>query len=337
MSDAEDENALQVEDVVEDLSRFLDDLGPETAPDREIRGRFARITRAITRLSERTWPDAPGPAHWRLAELRDVLVRNVPAEGLDAAASHRAWSELRAHIEPAYRAFVASLGAPDGGEAEEQAAAERSRPPNYVRNAYHVANAFMVVFLVEVVLTTWPMRIGVSSLAFVAAWGMELTRRRDPRINAFLMRVFRPVAHPHEADHVNSATWYATAILILGWLFPLDAGIVGVMVLGLADPAAAIVGRRFGRTPIGERRTLEGTFAFVVVGFAAACFALWLHGVLVPEEALVGPMMALALATAGAVGGAVGEVLARKIDDNLMIPVLSAASVVAVRWLGGGG
>ena len=100
------------------------------------------------------------------------------------------------------------------------------------------------------------------------------------------------------------------------------------MVLGLGDPAAAIVGRRFGRTPVGDGRTLEGTLAFVAVGFVAAASTLLILG-------HPGPIGVLAVA--GAVGGAVGEILSRRIDDNLMIPVLSASSVVAVRWLGGGG
>lgn len=326
MSDVDvDEDEIQVEDVVDDLSRLLVDLGPEREPtsDGEFQGRFRRIRNAITLLAERTWPDPPQPSHWRLAELRDVLVRHAPAEGLDPAASHRAWSEFRTQCEPACRALVASLAARAPGVV---AAAGPSRPPNYVRNAYHVANAVVVVFLVHVILTSWWMRIGVATAGFVAAWGMETARRVDPRINALLMRLFAPVAHPHEVDHVNSATWYTTAILILAWLFPLDAAIVGVVVLGVADPAAAVVGRRFGRIPLGERRTLEGTLAFVAVGFLGAVLVLFAIG-------HPGPVLAFAIA--GAVGGAIGEILARRIDDNLVIPLLSATSVVAVRWLGG--
>ena len=327
MSDTDDDE-IGVEDVVEDLSRLLGDLDPGRAPaevevrSAELQGRFRAIRHAVTLLAERTWPDPPGPWHWRLAELRDVLVRHAPEEG----AGHRAWSEFRTHCEPAYRAFVASLGGSTEGRAVPAPAP--SRPPNYVRNAYHVANAVVVVFLVQVVLTSFTLRATVATVGFVSAWGMEITRRMDPRINATLMRLFAPVAHPHEADHVNSATWYTTAILILAWLFPIDAGVVGLVVLGVADPAAAIVGRRYGRTPIGQRRTLEGTLAFVAVGFLGAAFVLWLTD-------HPGPVVLLALA--GAVGGAVGEILSRRIDDNLMIPVLSAASVVGARWLGGVG
>ena len=64
MSDVDvDEDEIQVEDVVDDLSRLLVDLGPEREPtsDGEFQGRFRRIRNAITLLAERTWPDPPPP------------------------------------------------------------------------------------------------------------------------------------------------------------------------------------------------------------------------------------------------------------------------------------
>jgi dolichol kinase len=90
---------------------------------------------------------------------------------------------------------------------------------------------------------------------------------------------------------------------------------VGLAVLGLGDPAAAIVGRTFGRHRLADGRSLEGTAAFVVAGSAAAWLVLtsW-H----PEV----PVAATALAAAG--GGAAGELVARRIDDNLVIPIAAA-------------
>ena len=61
-----------------------------------------------------------------------------------------------------------------------------------------------------------------------------------------------PIAHPHERYVVNSATWYATSLTLLAVAFEPMAQSIGVIVLGLADPAAGIVGRRFGTRKLRE-------------------------------------------------------------------------------------
>jgi dolichol kinase len=101
------------------------------------------------------------------------------------------------------------------------------------------------------------------------------------------------------------------------------AALVGFLVLGWADPAAGIIGRRFGRTRLVHGRSLEGTATFAIVGTTVAFLALWLWH---PE---LTPLKALLVALAGAVPAAVAELYARRIDDNLAIPVTAALGVVA--------
>jgi dolichol kinase len=211
-----------------------------------------------------------------------------------------------------------------------------ARPFNLLRNVYHVANAVVVLLVVEYVLVTPGLRYLVAGAGFAAAWSMELSRRLSPAVNTALMRLFAPVAHPDEAHHVNSATWYTTAILLLAVFSPLSAGVVGLAVLGLADPAAAIVGRRWGRHRLADGRSLEGTLAFVAVGTLAA----WLPLILWHGEVASKGWLALAAAT----GGALSELLSgrvaamvglSRIDDNLVIPLASAASMLTIRvWMG---
>ena len=119
---------------------------------------------------------------------------------------------------------------------------QTGRPGNLVRNAYHVLNAVVVLLLVQYILTTDTLRVLVAGLTTATAWSMEISRRLSPAINRLLMGLFAPVAHPDEAEHINSATWYATAVFTLAVVAPLPAGMVGLAVLGLGDPAAAIVG-----------------------------------------------------------------------------------------------
>jgi dolichol kinase len=171
--------------------------------------------------------------------------------------------------------------------------------------------------------------IAASGAFFVAAWTMETARRRSPQVNARLMRFFAPVAHPHERHRVNSSTWYVTALLLLTLFAPLRAAEIGVMVLAVADPAAGLVGRRFGRTRLRAGRTLEGTLAFVTVGVAAA-IAWMIASAALPWSSMI------AIAVAGAAAGAGAELASTRLDDNFTIPVsAAAAAAVASMFLPG--
>jgi dolichol kinase len=238
-------------------------------------------------------------------------------------------ADLLPHDEPDGTRLPATISLAEPEDAVELPPVPVRRPLNLTRNVYHALNAVAVVLLVELLLTTPALRFGVAGAGLVAAWSMELARRVDPRINAGLMRLFARVAHPHEAVQVNSATWYTTAIFVLAVVFPVPAAAAGLMVLGFGDPMAALVGQRFGRHPLLGGRTLEGSIAFVVAGLvpAWAALALWHFD----------PLTALVMAAAAAVGGALGELVAGRIDDNLMIPLCGAASALGAQALLGAG
>ena len=90
--------------------------------------------------------------------------------------------------------------------------------------------------------------------------------------------------------------------------------------LGAGDPFAALIGRRFGTVALINGRTAQGTLAFFITGFAAAVLALsWFH----PDVAIV--RMALGAASFGAIA----ELVSRRLDDNLTIPIAAATGA----WL----
>ncbi len=204
---------------------------------------------------------------------------------------------------------------------------ESLRPTNVARSLFHVLSGVVALAAIRSV----PSRrwlVGAAGAIFVAAWAMETSRRRSEAINERLMRLFGPVAHAHERHRVNSSTWYATALLALALFAPLVAAEIGVLVLAIADPAAGMMGRRFGRVRFASGRSLEGALTFLVVAFAVAFAWLSLAGA-VPLSAR------LMLAAGGAVAGAVTELGAVRVDDNLSIPLVVAASVTATGALAG--
>ena len=164
----------------------------------------------------------------------------------------------------------------------------------------------------------------VAGLFAGTFWFLEGLRRISPRANDALMAFFAPIARPVERVEVNSATWYMTALVLLASTGSTLLCVVGVAVLGFADPTAAIVGRRFGRVTLVHGRTLEGTATFLVVGAAATFGAV----MLLPAP----PALALAVVLAAAAGaaGALAELLSKRVDDNFAIPLVAAAAAATV-------
>jgi len=191
-----------------------------------------------------------------------------------------------------------------------------ARPENWTRSLFHVASALLALVLLRIVPSRGWLIAASGSLA-AWAWSAEIARRLSPAVNERLMRLFRHVAHPQERSRVNSSTWYLTALVGLSIFAPFQAAELGVVVLGIADPAAGFIGRRIGRTKIRANRSLEGTLGFFAVGTLAALATLAVfHGLPLPAMLLI--------ASAGAAAGAIAELVSSRLDDNFTIPVTVA-------------
>lgn len=211
--------------------------------------------------------------------------------------------------------------AADSGAAPAPSAV--ARPANATRSIFHVASGALSLTLIRLLPgRTW--LIAVSLTIAIAGWSMEAIRRRSPAANDRLMRFFSAIAHPQERYRVNSSTWYVTALLILSAFFPLRSAELGVVVLGLADPAAALIGRRFGRTRLRTGRSLEGMLAFVVTGTLGALATLVAFHALPWSSRIT-------LALVAAVAGAVAELVSTRFDDNFTIPLTVAVAATTAQ------
>ena len=292
-----------------DLERLLAAFDGGSEAVRECVAAVRRRVDELLAVDRTQWPNLAGAID-RVAAL---LGTAAPAE----APHSESWTSLRRQLGEAYDALVATLAA--------EVAPPQPRPTNYARVAFHVGSAGLGLLATLVVFTPSQLPYAASTLAGTA-WFLELLRRRSPAANARLMRFFAPIARPHEADHVNSGTWYMTALVLLTLTYSPLLCVVAVAVLGFGDPAAAIIGRRFGRVRLRHGRSLEGTLAFVVVGTcAAAAFVCFLPA---PPAAAVAWPVALAAALAGAAA----ELYSRRIDDNFAIPIAAMGGAWAMLW-----
>ena len=254
-----------------------------------------------------------------LANLAE-LVRETRID--DAASGEKSrWMDLRARLLPAYEQLARELRA-------RALRAPSLRPTNWTRIAFHVSSAFGALFLLEVALTESGTRWVTGAFAGTF-WFLEITRALSKGWNEQLMKApfLKHIAHPHERYRVNSATWYATALVLLAWFSPGYASAAALAVLGVGDPIAGLVGRRWGRRELGGGRTLEGTVAFALSGALAAGIILAVaHGGAWSVELVV-----VAL-TAGS-AGALGEVASRRLDDNFVVPLAAAMACTLAAFI----
>lgn len=281
-----------------------------------LRARLEHLRAPLDRLLKATADLTQGGPLWSALHGVRTHLDTLPDPGLPARAARRAWIRLRTALLRAYAAWSAALAAWD-------VHVPALRPTNYARNLLHVASGTTAA----IVLALFPWRtllLAIITPVLVWAWTVEFLRRRNPGLNARVMAVFAPVAHPHEWHRVNSATWYASALFLLAWADIPTASMVALVSLAWGDPAAAIVGRRFGRTRFANGRSVEGTAAFIAAASVASFVALRLGfpGVDLP--------LAVGMAAAGAVAGAVAELVSRRVDDNFSIPVSAAVAAAMV-------
>jgi len=293
-----------------DPSRWRADLAQTMRP------RIEMLRSHMRELAHRADTPALSSIRERLRELSHVLEHTLPTA--DRVHVQQRWEDFRLKVSPAYERLAASLNDLD-------IHIPSLRPTNYARNIFHIGNALLCLCLIHLVLDVRTAIIATICAATLA-WTMEISRRFVPRINAMLMWFFSPFAHPHEAWRVNSATWYSTALVILALIQDLTIASTAIIVLGFADPAAAVIGRRFGQVKLIHGRSLEGTGTFVLVGTLVAF--LWLH--LAHDFA---PALAVTWALGGTLPGALAELFSRRIDDNLSIPVSVAVGLLLTQAL----
>ncbi len=247
----------------------------------------------------------------RLEEVAALLRDHMPSYSSPSPAEIRhEWMRFRRQLVEAYNGLSRDLEA-------WSVHVPSLRPKNYARNLFHVANGVTALIFIEWILQPAGLVLMAAALAAIA-WTLEAARRRLPGLNRFLVKLFNQVIHPHERHRVNSATWYATALLVLALTSPPMVCALAVTILALGDPAAAIIGRRWGRISLINGRSLEGSMTFFIVAAGAS----WLLMATLHGDLGAAARLAIALSAAGL--AALAELVSKRVDDNFSVP-LSAA------------
>ncbi|MGB0591540.1 MAG: diacylglycerol/polyprenol kinase family protein [Myxococcota bacterium] len=305
---------LQHRRLVEDLYLLIQTLDPATFKAEmtfAAEEMIAELKAELAELLERA--DASPSVQEQLQALKQAFEELKPTLNFE---SRDEWRAVFKRLQDAYEKMAVQLRSQDVD-------LPVLRQTNYKRSLVHALNGVWTLIIVQHGFGIVGNAIFVTIMLSMAVT-MEVGRKVSTRWNDTLMRVFDPIAHPHEVYKINSATWYLFSLLILAYTMAPVAQALGVVVLGLADPAAGFAGRRFGRRKLIGNKSFVGTGAFIATGFAVSMLVL---GHYYAEYSL---NMMLLLSGVAALSGALGELFTLKTDDNFTIPIAVAVSVSAL-------
>jgi dolichol kinase len=158
----------------------------------------------------------------------------------------------------------------------------------------------------------YPAGAAVLAGATAVALAVELARRAHTGFAHRFRAVVGVMLREREAARLTGATTLAMSFTVTAALFPGWPAVAAILVAGLADPAAALVGRRSGRHRYAGGKSVEGSLAFLVAAVAVL--------VAVPPLGVTGALAVGLVLTAV-------EAPTLPVDDNLYLPLVAAAAV----------
>ncbi|MFO7768697.1 MAG: SEC59/DGK1/VTE5 family protein [bacterium] len=205
---------------------------------------------------------------------------------------------------------------PDMTDPSENGEKGQLRPYEVHRKLIHLSSS-----VVPLALLILPADTGtaLAAAALVGAIIVDLVRLRWEAFGRFLTRYLGMAMRPHEADELTGSTFLCLAALVCIVLFPMPITVSALFFLTLGDTAAALIGQRWGRTPLIPGKTLEGTLACLLTCTIVV--------ILMPGIPLTAGLAGAFVATAVELFGTAA------VDDNFGIPVLSALTMWIVASL----
>ena len=154
------------------------------------------------------------------------------------------------------------------------------------------------------------------------AFSLETARHLNPRINQWVCQRFKLVMREREKTRVSSAIFYMLAMSIVYFVFPSKVLVLTMLFIAIGDPVAGIVGVYWGRRKLAPHVSLEG---FAACAVTCALLAGLCVGLLFDAGLSMSALLLFSLLSG--VIGAMAESSFKKIDDNLVMPLLSAPAL----------
>ncbi len=147
-----------------------------------------------------------------------------------------------------------------------------------------------------------------------------LSKKVEP-VQKFFYKYFGSILRKHERKkkkfRLNGASWLVISATLTILIFPKLFACVALSILIVSDIASALIGRKWGRTPIFKKKTIEGSAAFFIT--AAATVVVYFLTFHLNNYFLLYGLIAALFTT---FGEAISKMI--KVDDNLIVPIFFA-------------
>lgn len=167
----------------------------------------------------------------------------------------------------------------------------------------------VLYYFLDVTKTTTLIVLAPFLLAFLI---FDIARLKNPQLNTKFTNTFSPFIHEYEKKQFNASTYFLISSFLSILLFPENVAVVALCFLAFGDTMASFVGTTIGRIRVFDK-TLAGSVAFFLTCFAIALLLLDVR-----------------VSCVGALVATLMELLPLKIDDNLLIPVVSGLVMIAI-------
>ena len=174
-----------------------------------------------------------------------------------------------------------------------------------LRKSIHICNSLFAYSLFIFDQNSFAIIIGLFTIAMIL---FEIMRIRSKKINSLFIRFFGHIIRDFESKgSLTGATYVMISSFFILIFFDKYVCIASILIMSYSDTAAAIFGKKYGKTKIFNK-TLEGSLAFFLT-------SLMIVFILYPEINLNFGLIAILVAT-------IVESLPIKIDDNLTVPLI---------------
>jgi len=173
------------------------------------------------------------------------------------------------------------------------------------RKLFH---SLALVYLGIYLLLPKPMALGILGGLLLVCAAVEGIRLYNPLFNDWLLKKFGGIHRDEERHKPSGIVWTVLASFLVMLLFPQRSVVIlAHLYLVFGDASAAIIGKRWGRHYFGKK-SWEGSMACFV-----ACILCGL------------PFFSMGMAIVGALVATVAEAIPWPLNDNLWMPLVSAA------------
>lgn len=206
----------------------------------------------------------------------------------------------------------------------EGASLKKRADMHLARRLYHVVG--MMIIIVLYATLDRPTGLGMITGAVIVTLAFDLVRLRSRRLSKKSLELFKKFIREDELNRLSSMTYLLIGVGVVIYVFPPVVGQLALLMLAFGDPAASLVGVRYGKDPVIGSKTIQGAAASFVVCAALTCGYLFYQNLLMDRWVLV-----------SWIGGLVGMTAelfpVGKLDDNLTFPIIASSLMWAVFYV----